>query len=136
MRDPSAAPVPAAPWIERIVSAVAVPVGNASASLLISWRLIGIAANTPSAAIAANHATIDHRSGRTAVTISSAPNAAMLPPPVMYPAPDATVVSALFSSAPSGRRTARAAWSPPNNANARIAAVIVTPIDQPVLKNT
>lgn len=78
------APLPAAAsWIERMVSAVAVPVGNGSASLLISWRLIGIAANTPSAAITPNHAIIPTESGRTVVAIISAPNAAMLPPAVM-----------------------------------------------------
>jgi len=49
----------------------------------MSCRLIGIAQNTPSAAITPNHAIIGRVSGRTDVTMSSAPNAAMLPPPVM-----------------------------------------------------
>ena len=80
---PSCAPPPASPCSARSVSAVAVPVGKASCSWLISWRLIGIAVSTPNIAISANHNTIGAVSGRTAVTINSAPKAAMLPPPVM-----------------------------------------------------
>ena len=59
------------------------PVGNGSDSWLINWRLIGIAVSTPSMAISANHSIIGNKSGRTAVTIKSAPKAAMFPPPVM-----------------------------------------------------
>ena len=78
------APPPVAEWIDTIVSAVAVPLGNGSASLLISWRLIGIAANTPSEAIAMNHRIIRTGEGVAITpTMRSAPNAAMLPPPVM-----------------------------------------------------
>ncbi len=120
----------------RRVSAVALPVGNGSPSWFTSWRLIGIAVNTPSAAIAPNHAIIGTWGGRTVVTIRSAPKAAMLPPPVMNPAPEATVVSALFSSAVSGVRVSRSAANRRKSANARMAAVMVTPIDQPVLKKT
>ena len=118
----------------RSVSAVAVPVGNASPSRLMSWRLMGMAAKTPSAAMAANQPIIGTQSGRTVVTIMSAPKAAMLPPPVMYPAPEPTVVSALFSSAVSGRRTRPVACRPRKSAKARMAAVMVTPIDQPGLE--
>ena len=78
----------------------------------MSCRLIGMAAKTPSAAMTANQATIAAPSGRMAVTIIRAPKAAILPPPVMKPAPEATVVSALFSSAPSGRFERRSAPSP------------------------
>ncbi len=67
----------------RIVSAVAVPVGKGSCSWLMSWRLMGIAANTPSAAMPANHKMRIHASGRVPVSITSAGSAAMLPPPVM-----------------------------------------------------
>ena len=73
------APSPALPPCSvSSVSAVAVPVGNASCSLLISWRLIGIAANTPSAAISANQPIIGSVSGRCSpwcvtTIISSAP---------------------------------------------------------------
>ena len=70
------------------------------------------------------------------VTINKAPNAAMLPPPVIYPAPEATVVRALFSSAPNGRRTSRIASNALNTPKARMHAVKVTPMLQPVLKNT
>jgi hypothetical protein len=97
---------------------------------------MGIAANTPRAAIAPNQKIIGRGSGRTVVTISRAPNAAMLPPPVIKPAPEATVVRALFSSAVKGFLTMPTASATPNRAKAKIAAVIVTPIDQPVLKNT
>ena len=77
--------VPAAEplWMVRMVWAVAVPVGKASASRLMSWRLMGMAANTPRAAMTANQTMVGMTSGRTGVSIKSAPNAAMLPPPVM-----------------------------------------------------
>jgi hypothetical protein len=78
-----APPPAAAAWMDSIVSAVAVPVGKARPSWLMSWRLIGMAAKTPSAAITPNHATIASGSGRTVVIMKSAPKAAMLPPPVM-----------------------------------------------------
>lgn len=97
---------------------------------------MGMAAKTPSAAMTANHAIIGMAGGRSDVTMSSAPNAAMFPPPVMKPAPDDTVVSALFSSTVNGRLTIPAACSAWNAANARMHAVSVTPSDQPVLKNT
>ena len=44
---------------------------------------MGIAVKTPSSAMTANQATIASGSGRRPVSISSAPIAAMLPPPVM-----------------------------------------------------
>ena len=83
----------------------------------------------------ANQATRPSPSGRRVVTFSSAPNAAMLPPPVMKPAPEATVVRALFSRAPRGlyRPVFSKALKTPK---ARMHAVSVTPRDQPVLKNT
>jgi len=62
---------------------VAVPVGKASCSRLMSWRLTGMATNTPKAAMTANQANIEKLSGRTAVSMSSAGKAAMLPSPVM-----------------------------------------------------
>jgi hypothetical protein len=66
-----------------MVAAVAVPVGNASCSTFTSWRLIGMATNTPSAATDANHSTSGAMPGMEPVSSSSEPSAAMLPPPVM-----------------------------------------------------
>jgi hypothetical protein len=83
---------------DSIVSAVAVPVGKGSFSMLMSWRLIGIAVNTPRREITANQKNIDHGSGRIPVNINRAGTAAMLPPPVMKPAAEATEPIALFSS--------------------------------------
>ena len=133
---PSTSPPASSPWIDLSVSAVAVPVGNGSCSSSMSCRLMGMAAKTPSAAMTANQTMMGIDGGRSLVTISSAPKAAMLPPPVMKPAPDATVVSALFSSMPSGSLVIFAAPSPLKTAQARMQAVRVTPIDQPVLKKT
>ena len=82
-REPWPPRASGAPWMARSVSAVAVPVGKASPSRLMSWRLMGMAVKTPSAAMAPNQPIIGSQSGRTVVTIMSAPNAAMLPPPVM-----------------------------------------------------
>jgi len=129
----------AEPWpscIERIVCAVATDWGKASCSRLISWRLMGIAANTPSAAITANQANIARPPGRTPVRSKSAGSAAMFPPPVIHAAADATDATALFSSAENGLRTRPRA---PNNrkaANASTVAVMVMPRLQPVLRTT
>ena len=46
------------------------------------------------------------------------------------------MVRALFSSTPSGRLVMPADCSAWNSAKPRMQAVSVTPIDQPVLKNT
>ena len=95
---------------------------------------MGMATKTPSAAIAANQATSSAASGRAPVSITSAGSAAMLPPPVMYPADEATEAMALFSSGPNSVRTRRTALAPRKNANARMQAVTVTPRLQPVLR--
>ena len=129
-----AEPSPPSLYSDFRVSAVAVPVGKGRASLFTSWRLMGMATKTPWAAMTANQAMSGSVSGRSVVTMSSAPKAAMLPPPVMKPAPEATVVRALFSSAPIGR--APTAARPLNTPKAMMQAVSVTPRDQPVLKNT
>ena len=97
---------------------------------------MGMAAKTPSAAMTPNQAIRGTEAGRTEVTIRSAPKAAMLPPPVMKPAPEATVVRALFSRAVSGCLTRRAACKAWKVAKARIQAVRVTPRLHPVLKKT
>ena len=60
----------------------------------------------------------------------------MFPPPVMYPADEATDAIALFSSGPNSMRARRAARAPRKNANARMQAVMVTPRLQPVLRTT
>ena len=51
--------------------------------MLISWRLIGMAAKTPSAAITPNQTISEGVLGIAPVSTNSAGTAAMLPPPVM-----------------------------------------------------
>ena len=58
----------ASPWpcSALMVSAVAVPVGNGSCSMLMSWRLMGMAAKTPSAAMTAEPHHQPPRAGQRA----------------------------------------------------------------------
>ena len=125
---------PPSPCSARKVSAVAVPVGNGSSSMLMSWRLMGTAVKTPSMAMTASQATIATGSGRRPVSRSSAPMAGRFPPPVMNPADDATDPIALFSSAPNSRRTSPSRAPRRNSAKAITQAVMVTPKLQPTFR--
>jgi len=66
----------------------------------------------------------------------SAGMAATVPPPVMYPAADATDCMALFSSGPNGAIRGATLRIVDQAPKARIAAVMVTPRLQPVLSET
>ena len=120
----------------RSASAVATDIGKGSFSRLMNCRFKGIATNTPSDAMSANHANIAKPAGRCPVRINSAGSAAMLPPPVIHPPDDAMDATALFSSNEKGRLINRARFSAEKNANATMVAVMVTPRLHPVFSTT
>ena len=110
------------------------PLGNGSCSWLIIWRFIGMARNTPRAAVKKTMPVITHHGRWWPSTSIRAANALPTVPPVEYPAADAVLCMQLFSS--------RLIWlnRPALNARSRFQstnditqAVMATPKAQPIL---
>ena len=72
--------------IDLSVSAVAIPEGNGSCSMLISWRFSGIAMNTPNAETAPIHVINSHQVSCLPVVRYSAGIAETNPADDIYPA--------------------------------------------------
>ncbi len=125
-------------WRLLRVSAVAMPEGNGSLSMLMSWRFNGTAMQSPSVATDTSQTIICPIPIGFPVQRYSAGIAETSPAEEMAPAALAVLSNEQFSSIVSGffRSQGRIASNDLNTANAMTQAVMVTPKPQPVFRPT